>query len=117
MNTALWIVQGLLSAMFVMAGLMKATLPKEKLSKMSWTARHSASKIKFIGFSELLIALGLILPGLTGILPILTTVAALALSLVMVLAAFDHFKNKEMKELGVNLFVIVLALFVSYGRF
>ena len=116
MNTALWIVQGLLSAMFVMAGVMKSTQPKEKLAKMAWTARQTSGMIKFIGVSELLIGLGLILPQLTGILPILTPIAAIALCLIMVLAAVDHYKSKEMKEIGFNVFVIALAAFVAYGR-
>lgn len=116
MNTALWIVQGLLSAMFVMAGVMKSTQPKEKLTKMAWTTRKTPGMIKFIGVSELLIGLGLILPQLTGILPILTPIAAIALCLVMVLAAVEHYKSKEMKEIGINVFVIALAAFVAYGR-
>lgn len=117
MNTALWIVQGLLGAMFIMAGLMKATQPKEKLAKMTWTSRWSAGMIKFIGVAELLIGLGLILPQLTGILPVLTPIAAAALCVVMLLAAADHYKAKEMKEVGVNIFILALAAFVAYGRF
>jgi uncharacterized membrane protein len=116
MNIALWIVQGLLGAMFVLAGAMKATQAKEKLAKMAWTARWSASTIKFIGVSELLIGLGLILPQATGILPVLTPVAAIALGLVMVLAAVDHARSKEMKEVVVNVVILGLAAFVAYGR-
>jgi len=117
MNIALWIVQGLLAAMFVMAGLMKLFQSKEKLARLAWTARQSVGMIKFIGLSEFLIGLGLILPQLTRILLILTPIAAIALCLIMVLAAIDHFKNKEMKEIGINLFVMALAAFVVYGRF
>lgn len=116
MNTALWIVQGLLSVMFLMAGLMKLSQPKEKLAKMAWTTRYSAGMIKFIGLSELLIALGLILPPLTGIFPVLTPIAAIALCLIMVLAAADHYKAKEMKEVGVNIFILILGAFVALGR-
>ncbi len=72
--------------------------------------------IKFIGVSELLIGLGIVLPQLTGILPILTPVAAIALCLVMVLAAIDHYKSKEMKEVGINIFIFALSAFVVYGR-
>lgn len=117
MNTALWIVQGLLCAMFLMAGLMKMTQPKEKMAKMAWTTRQTAGMIKFIGFSEFLIGLGLILPSLTAILPILTPIAAIAACLIMVLAAADHFKAKEMKEIAVNVIILILAAFVALGRF
>lgn len=117
MNTALWIVQGLLCALFIMAGLMKLTQPKEKLAKMAWTTRQTAGMIKFIGASELLIGFGLILPHLTNILPILTPIAAVATCLIMLLAAADHYKAKETKEVGTNIFILVLAAFVAYGRF
>lgn len=117
MNTALWAVQGLLGIMFTMAGLMKSTQPKEKLAKMAWTARYSSGMIKFIGVSELLIGLGLVLPQWTGILPVLTPIAALALVAIMVLAAIDHFKAGENKEIGINVFIGALAAFVAWGRF
>jgi len=117
MNIALWIVQGLLIAMFVMVGVMHAIQPKEKLARNAWTVRHTAGMIKFIGISELIIGLGLIIPQLTGIIPILTPIAALALCLLMILAAINHYQHNEMKEIGINIFVMVLAAFVAYGRF
>lgn len=117
MNTALWIVQGVLAAMFIMAGLMKATTPKDKLAlKMPWAARHSDGMIKFIGISQVLISLGLILPVLTGIAPVLTPVAASALALIMILAMIEHTRAKE-KGIVINLFVFAMAAFVAYGRF
>ena len=88
MNTILWIFQGLLAAMFTMAGITKSTQPKEKLEKQfPWVKDFSLNTVRFIGLSELLGAIGLIVPWLTGILPVLTPVAALGLCLIMVLAA------------------------------
>lgn len=117
MNTTLWIIQGLLAAMFLMAGIMKTFMPKDKLAKMTWTVNASVAKIKFVGISELLIALGLVLPQLTGILPILTPVAACALVVIMILAAVEHYNSNEMKAIGMNMFILLLAAFVAYGRF
>ncbi len=55
MNTALWIAQGILGALFIMAGFMKSVQPKEKLSKnMPWVYDYSALQVKLIGLSELL---------------------------------------------------------------
>jgi hypothetical protein len=45
MNIALWIVQGLLIAMFVMVGVMHAIQPKEKLARNAWTVRQTAGMI------------------------------------------------------------------------
>lgn len=117
MNIALWMVQGLLAAMFTAAGFMKATTPREKLAeKMPWALDYSAGMVKFIGISQLLGALGLVLPMVTGIAPWLTPLAAAGLALIMALAAIYHAGKGEYKEIGVNLVLMALMLFVVYGR-
>lgn len=117
MNTALWIVQAILGTMMLVVGLMKTFLPVERLNKFSWTTRSSKGFTRFVGISELLIGLGLILPQLTGILPMLTSLAALALCIIMVLAIAEHVKNKETHEIGKNVIILLLAAFVAVGRF
>ena len=117
MNTALWIVQAILGAMMLVLGLMKTFLPIERLRKLSWTTRSSENRVRFVGFSELLIGLGLILPQLTGILPILTSLAALSLCIIMVLAIAEHVRHKETNEIGKNVIIILLVAFVAVGRF
>ena len=116
MNTALWIVQAILGAMMLLLGLMKTFLPVERLNKFSWTTHSSKGFIRFIGISELLIGLGLILPQLTGILPILTSLAALSLCMIMVLAIAEHVRHKENNEIGKNVIIMLLAAFVAVGR-
>ena len=117
MTTALWIAQGILSAMMIILGVMKSFLPVEKLEKLSWTTRNSNGFIRFIGISELLIGLGLILPQLTGILPILTPIAAACLSLIMLLAIAEHIQHKEGHDIPKNIIILLLAAFVAVGRF
>lgn len=118
MNIALWILQGIAGAMYIMAGLMKSSQPKEKLAlKMSWVNDYSAGAVKFIGLSQLFGGIGLIVPWATGILPVLTPIAGAALSLVMVLAAAYHIKKKEFKALGMNFFLFAMTTFIAYGRF
>jgi len=118
MNIAIWVIQGLLAVMFGMAGAMKATQEKEKLAeKMPWANDYSASMIKFIGVSELLGGIGLVVPQLTGILPILTVLAALGLIAVMILAAAYHLRKGENKEVIINVVLLVLAAVVGYYRF
>ena len=74
MNAVLWIVQGLLAAAFLAAGLMKSTRPIEALSKqMTWVKSVPPGFVRFIGVAELLGAIGLILPMVTNILPWLST--------------------------------------------
>jgi hypothetical protein len=117
MNTALWIVQGILGGMMFILGVIKTFLPVEKLNKLSWTTRNSRSSIRFVGISELLIGLELILPQLTGILPVLTPIAAVSLCVIMILATAEHILHKERSEIGKNVIVMLLAVFVVIGRF
>ena len=118
MNIVIWIVQGLLAAMFLMAGIMKSTQPKEKLSKnMPWVNDVSASNVKLIGISQILAAIGLVLPQVTGILPWLTPLAAIGLVLTMIGAIILHVKRNENSSIGINIVLLLLAAFVAYGRF
>jgi uncharacterized membrane protein YphA (DoxX/SURF4 family) len=117
MNTALWIVQILLGAMMILLGLMKTFLPVEQLSRLSWTTRNSEAFVRFVGTSELLIGLGLILPQLTGIKPALTSWAAISLCIVMAAATMEHIRYHERNEIWKNVLISMLGLFVAVGRF
>jgi len=118
MNTTLWIIQGILAAMFAMAGLMKSTQPIDKLAKtVTWANRFSVPVVRFIGISELLGAIGLILPGMLNIAPVLTPFAASGLALIMWLAIFHHSKHKEGKAVVFNVVLLMMAAIVAYNRF
>jgi hypothetical protein len=118
MNTSLWIIQGILAAMFGIAGLLKLILSKEKLApKLPWVTDYSAGMVKFIGISEFFGAAGLIIPMLTGIVPVLSPLAAIGLCIIMVLASFYHLRKGENKEVGINALLFFLAVFVAFGRF
>jgi uncharacterized membrane protein YphA (DoxX/SURF4 family) len=118
MNIALWIAQGLLAAVFLMAGAMKVMQPKEEvLKRMATLEGLSANTIKTIGTLEILGAIGVILPAATGILPWLTPVAAIGLVLTMIGAAAAHARRGEYPNIGMNVILLLLAAFVAYGRF
>ena len=118
MNTVLWIFQILLSLMFLMVGTMKMMQPKEKMAeKMAWVEDFSQGQIRGIGFLEILGALGMILPAVFGILPVLVPLAALGLALTMVGAFFTHMRRKELVPMGVmNMMLFAMTVFVVYGR-
>jgi hypothetical protein len=73
--------------------------------------------LKVVGILELMGAAGLILPGLTKILPILTPIAAVGLVLTMVGAIVVHLPRKEYANVGGNVVLLLMAAFVAYGRF
>jgi hypothetical protein len=83
---------------------------------MPWTAEVGAGMVRFIGISELLGGLGLVLPSLTRIQPRLTALAALGLVVVMVLAAGFHVTRGEFQHVPMNLVLGGLAAFVAWGR-
>lgn len=119
MDVVLWIVAGVLALAFLAAGAMKLAQPKEKLaaSGMGWVDDFSAGAVKAIGLAEVLGAVGLVLPGLTGVAPVLVPLAALGLALTMVGAAVVHLRRGEQQMVGVNAVLLVLALVVVVGRF
>jgi len=117
MNIALWIAQGLLAAMYLMAGAMKTFMTPKAKETLPWAKERSDGFVRFVGTSELLGALGLILPLITGILPWLTVLAAFGLTLIQILAIFSvHLPKKENNVIPVNLVFLALSVFVMYGR-
>jgi uncharacterized membrane protein YphA (DoxX/SURF4 family) len=117
MNIALWIVQILLAVMFGMAGFMKTFQTAKAHEMLPWARNRSDQFVRFIGVSELLGALGIILPVLTGILPWLSPLAAIGLAVIQMLAIFtEHLPKKEYKVLPMNVVLLALALLVVLGR-
>lgn len=120
MNIALWVVQGLLAAVYLAAGVMKVVRPREQMvasGGFEWAKDMTDGAVKAIGAVEVLGALGLVLPQLTGIAPVLTPIAAVGLVIVQVLAMRVHLKLGETKSLPVNVVLLLLAAFVAVGRF
>ena len=113
MTHALWIVQGLLVALFLFAGGMKLVLPLDKLTGPfplpGWF-------IRFIGVCEVLGALGLILPGLFRIRRGLTPLAAAGLVIIMIGATVITLIGGDLTAAVISLIVGLLAAFVAYGR-
>ena len=117
MNIALWIVQGLLALAFLLAGSMKAFAPLNNVRKnMPWANDVAAPFVRFIGAAELLGAIGLILPAITGIQSWLTIAAALGLVVVMASASIFHASRREYQNTGMNSVLLLLAVFIVLGR-
>ena len=97
MLIALWIINGLLALAFLAVGSMKLFRSKPALQSMgmAWTEDFSDAAVKLVGAAEIVGAVGLILPLLTGIAPLLTPIAATALALLMLGAVVVHLRRKE----------------------
>ena len=111
MLIAFWIVSSLVALAFLAAGLMKVARPKEALaaSGMAWTDDFAEPTVKLIGAAEILGAMGVVCPAITGIAPILSPIAASALALVMVGAIVVHVRRGENAAPSVVLLVLAVA--------
>jgi DoxX-like family len=117
MNIVAWILQIVLAAAMLGAGGMKLARPKPALvgAGMGWADDFTDSNVKLIGAVEVLGAIGLILPWLTGIAPVLTPIAAVGIALVMAGAVVTHVRRKE--NFVPPLVLGVIALVVAVLRF
>jgi putative oxidoreductase len=117
LNISLWVAQGLLAAMFLMAGAMKSTQPIEQLAtSLPWVKEVPTGLVRFIGIGEFLGAVGLILPSLLRIQPKLTTYAAIGIATIMLFALVFHVSKGETSLIGMNIVIGLIAAFVAWGR-
>lgn len=118
LNVWLWIAQGLLAVAYGMAGGMKAFQPIPRLATMMGWPGDYPRLTRFVAWAEIAAAIGMILPILLDILPWLTPLAAIGLSLIQVSALVLHARRGETaKTLPANLILLALSLFVAIGRF
>lgn len=119
METALWIAQVLLAAIFLVTGMTKLIVPRRKLAAgpMRWAAGVSDARFRTIGALEVLGAAGLILPGVLGVASFLTPLAAVGLALTMVGAIATHVRFDELNRIAVPIALLALALFAAVERF
>jgi uncharacterized membrane protein YphA (DoxX/SURF4 family) len=116
-NIATWVAQVILALLFGMAGVFKTFTPMAELAtKIPWTAEVPAMLVRFIGVSELLGAIGILLPAALRIRPRLTPLAAAGLALVMALAILFHLARGEAQVIGFPIVLGALAAFVAWSR-
>ncbi|RIK42179.1 MAG: DoxX family protein [Chloroflexi bacterium] len=114
MNGVLWVLQVLLAAAFIAHGWLMVAPPAEMVAMMDEQLGREFRI--FIGVAELLAAVGLILPGVTRILPWLTALAAAGLMIVVVSATVLHLFRGEIGSAAITALLVVLTTFVAYMR-
>jgi len=115
----LWSAQIVLAALFGMAGVLKTIMAPEALPPMgiAWATDVPVMLLRFVGAVELLGAVGVILPALTRIRPLLTPLAAAGFAAILVLAiGFHAMRGETGQTLPINIVLLALALFVVWGR-
>jgi hypothetical protein len=113
MNVLLWVVQGLLALVFLVAGGSKLVMPIEEMTKQ---IAFPGPFLRFLGVAEILGAIGLILPGLLRIRTGLTPLAAVGLAIITVGATVITLRTGGGALALFPFVVAVLSAFVAYGR-
>jgi uncharacterized membrane protein YphA (DoxX/SURF4 family) len=120
MDVLTWILSGLLAAAFLGAGALKLVTPRTKLledPKMAWAGDFTDGQVKAIAALEVLGAIGVVLPWLLDVAPVLTPLAATGLALTMVGAMVVHARRGETAALPPNAVLLGLAVAVAALRF
>jgi hypothetical protein len=111
MRVAFWIVAALLAVFYLFSGAVKSIRSKDQLRPMmGWVDTMPLSFVRTIGVLEVLGAIGLILPPLTGVAPGLALAAAVGLALVQVGAIGLHLSRGEAKVVPLNIVLLALAV-------
>ena len=114
MNIVLWVLQVLLAAQFLWHGWIMLAPPAELVDIIN--ANFAPWFRIFIGVTESLGALGLVLSGVTRILPWLTSLAAVGLMIVAGSASVYHLYRGEIGSAITTAVLFVLLAFVGYMR-
>lgn len=114
MNGVLWVLQVLLAAAFSAHGWLFLTPPADIAAQMDASLPRWFQV--FLGVAEVAAAAGLILPGVTRILPWLVSWAAAGIVIVMISATIWHVVRDEMSSAGITLILLAMAAYVAYMR-
>ncbi|MCC2333825.1 DoxX family protein [Cellulomonas wangsupingiae] len=122
MDTALWVVAGGLATAYLIGGLTFLLMPKERYRALAgasghWVDDFSDGQMKVMGTIKVTGALGLVLPALVGVAPVLVPLAATGLMLYMAGAGTTRFRRSEWTFLVGDLGFLLLFAFVAWGRF
>jgi len=115
MNILLWTLQALLALAFAAHGWLFLSPPAELVAQMNASLPRWFQL--FLGVAEVCAAVGLILPGLTRILPGLVVWAAAGVMIVTISATIFHLARHEMSSSAVTFLLFALASSVAYMRY
>jgi uncharacterized membrane protein YphA (DoxX/SURF4 family) len=118
MNTMLWVLQGLLAAVFAVSGALKSTWSKPRLiaSGQTGVTPFPLPLIRFTAWCELLGAAGMLLPRLLDVAKYLTPLAAIGFVIIMVAAIASHAWLREPVNVAATSVILLVAATVAVGR-
>jgi uncharacterized membrane protein YphA (DoxX/SURF4 family) len=119
MNTLLWALQIVLALVFAGAGTVKLIKSPADLARMlgDWVEKVPAPQLKLLGVAELAAAVGLIVPPLVGVLPVLVPLAAVGSVIVMLGAIVLHARRSEFPNVAGTFIIAAIAVTIAWARF
>jgi uncharacterized membrane protein YphA (DoxX/SURF4 family) len=115
MELAYWIVAALLAVFYLYAGGKKVAQTQQQLQPMmGWVDRVPMPLVRTIGVLEILGAVGLLLPPLTGIASWLAVAAAVGLALIQVGGIAVHLSRGEARQIGLNIALLAAAVAAAW---
>ncbi|WP_371525579.1 DoxX family protein [Streptomyces sp. NBC_01283] len=109
MNIAYWIVAGLLALFYLYGGGVKVVRSREQLQPMmAWVDSTPMPFVRVIGVTEVLGAIGLILPPLTGIAPWPALAAAIGFVVLQIGATRVHLRRGD-RDIALNITLLLTA--------
>lgn len=112
-NIFLWAAQVLLALTFIWAGFMKIFKPEDL--PFPWI-KANPNLVLITGIIDLLAGLGIVLPALLRVQPKLTVLTAYGIIALMITASIFHISRGEAKDIGFNIFILLIAIFIAWGR-
>jgi hypothetical protein len=120
MNTALWVAAGLLATVLLIST-SKMVVPRERIAAVGhageWVLDFTPGALRAIGTLEILAAVGLILPAVLGIAPVLVPVTAVCVAMLFTGAVIMRLRRGERATVVPDLAYLGMAVFVAWGRF
>lgn len=119
MGTVIWIAAFVLAAMMLVAGLTKALRTRDQLHAQGLTYVEDlpGGFIRVLGVAEVLAAVGLTLPGLLDVVPVLVPITAVCVAITMIGAIVVHLRRSETQSVAMPAALLALAILVAAGRF
>lgn len=119
MDLLLWILAFVLAAIFAASGVVKlAAARDQQIDRTPYVEDFPQLVIRGIGALEILGAIGLLLPALTGVATVLVPMAAAGLAITMVLAALVHVRRGDGTAAALpSILLAILSVFVAWSRF
>ena len=117
MNLLLWVLQVVLALLCISGG-MYQIFKLDELAKGVAAMRALPQGLwKLLGAVGCVAGLGLIVPGVTQLLPILTPIAAALVAVQSLLISGFYLRFRDKAPLPYSLVMVLLAVAISYGRF